>query len=236
MKRIYYIEGCIEQKIVNYLESAGMSSISFIGLNERNISRDSYGKEYFSIHEDKAILIWGSGTKHHFSYFFSPSKPYFKSVDDAHDDLNVILDKNKINFGNHNRVLLMNDNNLSGIEILGVRLRYMDDISMGNINKEKNNPSFLKVSYHLASQLTGQSVHKSIDLDVVADFPCHPDHACGGKSFSAIKTNFEELLKKNNVLRFDVGGLDLKSKKSLRNDHGFLEYKELIEMYLDHNA
>ncbi|MEE9323790.1 MAG: hypothetical protein V3U72_04560 [Candidatus Aenigmarchaeota archaeon] len=242
MEGIYYFHNPITEKIADYLRSrSNFKSLNFIPVFEDNITITTKDKGYFNnVNGRKAILIWGHGDDHDVSYFFSPGEPYFKSVDDAHDDLRN-LEKWGISCCSHNTALLKNDKNLRGLEVLGVTNRYCDHHDPGELKKEfgLNDIEFIRVRHGLKSAIpSGQAVHKSIDLDVVGNYPCSSEYRMGVRTFEEVEQAFGKMLKENDVIRFDVGGLRLAipKKPSPEEFEGMKAYEKLIGMYLDGNT
>ncbi len=238
MKNIYYYHSATAEKIANYLAGRrNFRSFDFIRVfKDLNIITTIKGYQE-PIKEKKAILIWGNGDDHDISYYFSPEEPYFKSVDDVHDDMRNLTD-NEIDCGNHNTALLKYDRQLKGLEVLGVEVR-LGNLETLRENYDLNRIGFIRVQPDLDSRLYGQVVHKSIDLDVVENYPCSPEFMGGTWSSKEVKQAFESMLRENDVIRFDVGGLHLndpRGKPTRAELKGMKAYEELIKIYLDYNT
>jgi hypothetical protein len=195
----------------------------------------------FNIEEESAIMLWGDGCFHQVSAFFGPNKPYIKVVFDAHDDINFNYNNNEIDCGNHNAWLLENDPNVKEIMILGTN-------ALKNKRVEEINNKKAILKNDLEAKYRGETLHISVDLDVVRRYPARDCWKDGTKTFNEVRKSIEELLANNQVSRFDMGGLGervvyesvrassfFKNKKYLTiNDPGVNEYFQLLKMFLDY--
>lgn len=186
------------------------------------------------IPDEKAVLIWGNGHNHKLSYFFRPDRPYHKSVVDAHMDFYSLPSMLTHVFGtNHNMALVLNDDNLQSLEVLGVTdLTQPPSINFDIPNKGKTVP--LRFTPEMSSALVGKTVQESIELDAIKGYPCNAPH--GLRTAEEVKKSFEDTLRNNDVVRLDVGGFSREGNfsKFLRGI-GIKEYEELIELYLSYN-
>jgi hypothetical protein len=259
ISKIYYFNsGNDVAAVVDYLKKGNLKAMSFVPISERDIPSYPSPEGRIAIPDEKAVLVWGHGTKHGVSYFFRPNVPYHKSVDDAHMDFGRHRMKKEggtevfyhVDGGNHNLTLVLHDDNLLGLEVLGTAINAKDYIS----KTEKISlryPSFpildfikkrgvvsSRFSPHLLTSFAGQTVHKSIDLDMVEGYPCSMFYAHGRSSYEDVRKNLEELLRRNIVVRFDIGGFSLPEtvfKPPHLDLDGFGAYDELVQLYLDYN-
>ena len=94
----------------------------------------------------------------------------------------------------------------------------------------------MRISPSITSRAEGQTIHKSIDLDVIGWYPC-VTHYMQGKTFpSDVINSFKHVLERNNVVRLDIGGLYIEQghpeKTPAPSEPGLREYGDLIELYL----
>lgn len=248
VNKIYYYEDKTSQPyhgdktpqaIVEFLrKKRGFRTMKFVPLKMDDLVDTSACKKGFPIEEEQAILIWGDGYKHTASYWFSPQQNYFKSVDDAHQDLESF--SNALNCTNHNYFLLLNDPYVQSVEVLGCMP--MSGGLSANLGKGSFKPIYdkdaPKKNYEtkptLDSSLSGVVIHKSIDLDVIHRFPVFSDHIRddpGKITLRHVRKNLARTLKDNDVVRFDVGGLKLYANNRAERK-GMKAYQTLIETCL----
>ena len=206
--KIYYYADQVTEQIAGYLKAYnGFRKVEFVPLLPKDLVTVHGIKRQFPITDEKAILIWGEGYKHHASYFFSPQADYFKSIDDAHAD--VSPSNGVIDSSNHNFFLLLDDPYSLSVEVSGCAdSQFIGKQWIGPLDEQR--PKKLYVSKpNLGSSFSGVIVHKSIDLDVVHGFPCAAEHSVGRREISLgiVRDNLEKILEQNNVVRLDIGGL-----------------------------
>ena len=237
MDKIYHLRDATTLRVVDYLKQHGFSRMPFVPVQEPQLCKTGYfSSRWIPPSEEKAVLLWGDGSHHQVSYHFSPERKYFKSIDDAHDDFGPFY-YGKVECGNHNTMLVNRDNYLQGLEVLGVNFRLGKNAEINRIATQKD--IGIMISKELKTTLSGEVVHKSIDLDVLKNYPCRWGYAIGQHNFEQMKANFETLLRGNQVVRFDVGGFsrhhDTRHTPRIKQGHGLREYKELLELYCGFN-
>ncbi|MFA6462211.1 MAG: hypothetical protein WCV90_08170 [Candidatus Woesearchaeota archaeon] len=227
MDKVYYIEDYFMSGIISFLKGQGFAKINFVPLNIPSDPREAFGKKVnFAIEEESAVLIWGDGSFHQASYYFSPSQPYCKSVDDAHHDFKECYES--ISCASHNLALIRNDPLLQELELLGVTEE----------DSQLNSSSKVRICSSLGSNFSRRLVHKSIDLDVIFGYPCSESYASGRFTFPAVMSAFEEILRNNDLSRLDLGGLSKYAKDSLipliHKGYGMREYRDLLTLFFDY--
>ena len=169
---------------------------------------------------EKCALLWGSGFDHHKSLLISPNVPYVKSLADAHEDLGdfsrPLSENDDLNEHTHNAMLLLYDSNLKYLEVRGTGYEQKHEV-------DKNGAGLVRAYVHQDEPFFGNSfrfayvnnkyvpvIHASFDLDVVHGFPTAPewqDHATAAFPIERLETDLEQMCRKGNVTRLDVGGL-----------------------------
>jgi len=242
ISRIYYFNsGSDVAAVVDHLRQGNLRTMSFVPIDEKEIASYPSPEARIIIPDEKAVLVWGDGFQHGVSYFFRPNAPYHKSVTDAHSDfLEAYLRANQrvqfVSGGNHNSALVRYDDNLLGLEVLGIATNKPINPCIPHARNGKTIVS--RFTADLSTDLDDKTVHKSIDLDVVSGYPCHEWYADGKRSYEEVRASLEHLLRKNKdtVVRFDVGGISIENPPAgISPASGFGKYEELIELYLSYN-
>ncbi len=231
MPIIYYLNTPEPIAVVQHLQRKGgiFSSADFRELNYQRIARLKLGEYAAVMHPDQesipdySALIWGTGSDHDISLIMSPQRPFLKSVDDAHLDYvdMVTTALTGVNECTHNGVLLHSYCHAKAVEVLGNNMSHVDVLQCGP-NKEPKlfcahqGPSLYKPETELP-------IHKSIDLDVLLNFPARHDwqnNAGSGVSLEALRANLEALCRDTDVIRFDIGGLHFPTEQERSLYHG----------------
>ncbi len=229
--KIFYLTPGTET-LVHYLSQGVLECMKFVPV------KIFYGDLRDPLHriqidDENAVLIWGDGYDHGITYFFRPSVPYRKSVDDAHGDAVFFRKGHKVGMTNHNNALAVLDPNLIELEVLGVKEPGPDRMSPETFSV---NGKVIRFSDKLKTGFLPPKagiVHKSIDLDVIKDYSCCYAFDRGESSYEDVRRSFEEVLANNRVVRFDIGGLDVYQGVRQKIMDGIKIYSDLIELYLD---
>ena len=224
-KVVYYLESEETHLVVNRLQNQTneFNDVDFVTLSQSGLWRISHPPSGSTVfHESQksfpqyCALIWGSGEKHDVSLIMSPSVPFRKSVDDAHDDFNDLGTRLKgVNEATHNSVLLLYNREAKEVEVIGNHNSREEYVHGGR------GPNFTTIDKRFFQHRTPSSyisnpspevIHKSIDLDVIGGFPARHDwqnNPGAGLSLEELRADLEKLCATNKVVRFDIGGLHL---------------------------
>ncbi|MCK5023655.1 MAG: hypothetical protein KAS04_05765 [Candidatus Aenigmarchaeota archaeon] len=233
MATIFYIEGPSTSSIINYLQKSS-SGLKYIKLPKIGgvLSPEDVNSLSFPKMEKGDVLLWNTGHEHHASYFIGPDEPYVKSALDAHRDLYGYT--GDLHAANHMTATVKNDRHLEGVEVVGVYVDAFREADIANVGLLRHfgglNPLRFFKAGDILDPITGEVMHKTIDLDVINGCDVSPDFAIGKESLENVKSNLDYSAGGNELIRLDIGGLRPDAgEKWLRG------CKELIEINLDHS-
>jgi len=235
--KIYYWNDDVTGRLVKGLKQfEHLKQESFVPVFTAEIICRMTAEPLFKKDDERAVLLWPSGTFHDLSFHFPPSVPYAKSVDDAHCDT-FIDPPNFVCAVNHNYWTLAKDPNLKSLEVLGCHPLFMGKNGVGYTGptvKTRYDESLEKpliIRNDFESQIKdGETVHKSIDLDVVDGFPCEPQYmqANKGVTIDNVCDAFDNLMARTDVVRLDIGGV---WDYALNSDNSGTVGKKAIDAY-----
>lgn len=178
--------------------------------------------------DDNSILLWGDGFMHQMSHYFDPQKKFSKVIYDAHIDSSK--EEEIVNYENHITHTIFKNHFLEKLYVAGYNINLYPYQEMMYVIQSRKNKLFPTSLNYL--KLSNKDLSISIDFDLIKNFPCCEEWQNDGNNlFDEFEKSIESLFKNNNILRLDLGGLDLDRKNTSYN--GVEDYLKIISIYLE---
>lgn len=198
LDKVYYLPSKETKKILEEL----VKDPQLEGVSYQPVQRD----QIKDISDKVAVLLWGSGFEHDVSHLFSPRGYFCKEAYDAHEDN---WDEDKLSRYTHLRFTAKLEN------CARVTLLQPPIDTRGDRIPEEYMGIF--ISHSNITNTSGKRVHLSADLDCIRGFPAYSGFQAvsGFFTLEEVRLGIKDQIDKNNVIRFDIGGLYLPTKKDL---------------------